>query len=331
MRENTLANTLDFRLLNEFQRDFPLHHQPFRQLAGHLGVPEGQVLERLRKLRDKGEISRVGPVFRPNTIGASTLAAMAVPAEQLESVARKLNAYPQVNHNYEREHHWNLWFVVTDTSDTALRATLRRMEAETGFEILVLPLVKSYFIDLGFDLKHGRHRHKPAGPEKPVRTRVELPPWSDALIQVAQHGLPLTSRPYRELARQAGLSEQQVIDGLKALLDAGIIKRLGVVVRHRPLGYAANAMVVWDVPEAQVEQAGNSLGRAECVNLCYQRPRVAGRWPYNPFCMVHGRDRDAVRDCVAELAGLPELAGARHEILFSRRCFKQRGAIYRHG
>ncbi len=324
------VQSLDFRLLNDFQRDFPLADQPYRMLANRLGVDESRVIERLRILQQQGEISRVGPVFRPNSVGASTLAAMAVPAERVEVVARRLNRFPQVNHNYEREHHWNLWFVVTDRDRANLEQTLARMEEDTGQSLLVLPLVKSYFIDLGFDLVSGSHRRKmtdDAGRQQPVA----LPPWADTLIAAVQHGLPLHPRPYLQLAREAGLTEDQVIDGLRQLLDAGVIKRLGVVVRHRSLGYQANAMVVWDVPDSRVDDAGRTLAKASCVNLCYQRPRVAGRWPYNLFCMIHGRSREVVRACVDELAALTALRGVAHAVLFSRRCFRQRGAVYRHG
>ena len=111
-----MDSALEFRLLNEFQRDFPLCPAPFAELAARLGVGERTVLTGLEKLRREGKISRVGAVFAPKRIGASTLAAMAVPAQQLEAVAAAVNRFPEVNHNYEREHRFNLWFVVTAAS-----------------------------------------------------------------------------------------------------------------------------------------------------------------------------------------------------------------------
>ena len=119
-----MDDALEFRLLNEFQRDFPLCPAPFAELAARLGVGERAVLGSLEKLRREGKISRVGAVFAPKRIGASTLAAMAVPPDRLDAVAAAVNRFPEVNHNYEREHRYNLWFVVTAASEGRLQATL---------------------------------------------------------------------------------------------------------------------------------------------------------------------------------------------------------------
>ena len=136
-----MDDALEFRLLNEFQRDFPLCPAPFAELAARLGVGERTVLTGLEKLRREGKISRVGAVFAPKRIGASTLAAMAVPAPQLEAVAAAVNRFPEVNHNYEREHRYNLWFVVTAASEGRLQATLGAIAKAAGHPLLALPLL----------------------------------------------------------------------------------------------------------------------------------------------------------------------------------------------
>ncbi|MBI2992815.1 MAG: AsnC family transcriptional regulator [Gammaproteobacteria bacterium] len=144
---------LDRRLLDGFQKDFPLSATPFADIAAALGVAEKVVLQRLhRHLRD-GTVSRIGPVFRPHTIGASTLAAMSVPAAELDAVAGLISGYAEVNHNYEREHRFNLWFVVTAADPQRLESVLSDIERQTGFEVLRLPLVEDYHIDLGFALQ----------------------------------------------------------------------------------------------------------------------------------------------------------------------------------
>lgn len=149
-----------------------------------------------------------------------------------------------------------------------------------------------------------------------------------ALIGAISRGLPLVSRPYAALAEQLNCSEQAVIDGIARLSQRGDLKRFGVVVRHRRLGYRANGMVVWDIPDARVEQTGRQISRFEFVTLCYQRPRRPPRWPYNLFCMIHGRDREAVGRQVETIAAECGLNQVPRQILFSRRCFKQRGAAY---
>ena len=151
--EKPPLDDIDRRLLNEFQRDFPLSPTPYTDIARHLGISETLVIERLRVLQTAGTVSRIGPVFRPNRIGASTLAAMAVPSDQLEAVAALVSAYAAVNHNYEREHDYNLWFVVAAADEAQLAAVLVDVAQRTGIEVISLPMLEDYHIDLGFDLR----------------------------------------------------------------------------------------------------------------------------------------------------------------------------------
>ena len=148
-----MLTEIDRRLLNDFQQDFPLSTTPYVDIAHTLGISEAEVLTRLAELRSAGAISRVGAVVRPNTVGVSTLAAIAVPPEHLESVAAIVSGYAEVNHNYEREHRLNLWFVVTTPDAGRLSAVLDEIAARTGHEVLSFPLEQDYHIDLGFELR----------------------------------------------------------------------------------------------------------------------------------------------------------------------------------
>jgi len=148
-----MTSEFDRRLLNDFQHEFPLTPTPYADMARALGVSEDEVIARLRELKQSGAVSRVGAVLRPNTVGASTLAAMAVPAEELEPVAAVVSGYAEVNHNYEREHRLNLWFVATAPDAARLQAVLDDIAARTGYEVLSFPLVEDYHIDLGFELR----------------------------------------------------------------------------------------------------------------------------------------------------------------------------------
>ena len=145
-------DALDRRLLDDFQRDLPLTPRPFAVLAERLGTDETAVLERLRRLQEQGAISRIGAVVTPHRAGRSTLAAMAVPDNELDEVAELVSSYAEVNHNYEREHRLNLWFVVTAPSDARVEAVLGEIETRTGLPVLDLPLVEAYRLDLGFAL-----------------------------------------------------------------------------------------------------------------------------------------------------------------------------------
>ena len=262
------------------------------------------------------------------------LAATAVPESKIELVAEAINSYTQVNHNYEREHHFNLWFVVTAENEEVLQQTLDNISQEIGYKVLSLPLLKEYHIDLGFrmqlkdrkDIDNVDNSNSISSHTLPIETQLAS---AEDLIEIIQSGLPLVARPYKEIAERLGWSEEMVIDKLKTMVDGGIIKRLGIVVRHHELGYRSNAMVVWDVADEKVDAIGKKLGMQDCVTLCYKRPRMLPEWPYNLFCMVHGRDRDEVLECIETMSEGLGLQDVTHTVLFSGRRFKQRGAIYR--
>ena len=145
-------SALEKCLLNEYQRDFPLCASPFALIADQQGVTEEEVIETLESLQQRGLISRVGPVFAPQRAGASTLAALSVPGDELQRVADIVSDFEEVNHNYEREHSFNLWFVVTAKDEAHVQRVLDAIEEQTGLAVLNLPLERSFYIDLGFPL-----------------------------------------------------------------------------------------------------------------------------------------------------------------------------------
>jgi DNA-binding Lrp family transcriptional regulator len=157
---------------------------------------------------------------------------------------------------------------------------------------------------------------------------MDVTAFDKRLLAAIQEGLPLDPRPYARVAERLGTTEETVIDRLAALCRHGLIRRFGVVVRHHELGYCANAMTVWDVPDDIVAEAGQRIAAMAGVTLCYRRPRRRPDWPYNLFCMVHGRNRDAVEAAVDRITQDAGLAGLPRAVLFSRRRFKQRGARY---
>lgn len=150
------------------------------------------------------------------------------------------------------------------------------------------------------------------------------------LVATLQHGLPLVSRPYAEIARKIGSTEEEVINYIQLMQAEGDIKRFGIVVRHRKLGYKSNAMVVWDIPEDRVDELGQCFGQFDFVTLSYRRPRHLPDWPYNLFCMIHGQDREDVLNNLRLMIESCAVTDINHEVLFSSRCFKQRGAVYIH-
>lgn len=317
---------LERRLVDGFQRDFPLVARPWSAIAARIGTTEREVLGIVQRRLADGVLSRVGAVFRPNVIGASTLAAIAVPPERLDAVAGIVSSRPEVNHNYAREHAVNLWFVATAADAQELETVLDAIARDVALPVLRLPLLRDWWIDLGFPLD-GPGRRSLVNPLARAAVRLPLDARDRALVGALEDGLAAETRPFAALARRAGVPEDWAVVRIATWIARGAISRFGLVVRHRALGFTANAMCVWDVPDDVADTAGTALARESGVTLAYRRARTDG-WPYNVYAMLHGRERAAVesrRDAIAGTTGLDRFP---HETLFSTRAYKQRGARY---
>jgi DNA-binding Lrp family transcriptional regulator len=310
-------------LYDSVQRGFPLDERPYRALAQRLGSDEQTLLALLARGLEQGRISRIGAVFAPGVIGASTLAALAVAPDRLADVARQVSAHPAVSHNYAREgHRYNLWFVAGARDRAALDQALGEISHATDRTVLDLPLECEYHIDLGFAL--APHAPLPRAP-RPALQRPSLDDDDWRLIAALEDGLALTPWPYDDLAQRSALTPQRVLERLGQWLDAGVIRRIGAVLQHRRFGYTRNLMCVWDWPDATVDATGAQLAQLAPVNLCYRRTRRAPHWPYNLFVMLHPRD---ATEAARSLQLLAQTAAAPHLVLPSVACYKQRGTRY---
>ena len=146
-----------------------------------------------------------------------------------------------------------------------------------------------------------------------------------AIIVATQGGLPLVARPYHAIAEQLQLDPEDLMARLRRLHTVGVIRRFGAVPNHYAIGYKANGMSVWDVPDARVDELGEAVGGFEFVSHCYCRPRRLPQWPYNLFAMVHGKSRDEVEQQVALIAAFLGEQARSHTILYSTRILKKTG------
>jgi DNA-binding Lrp family transcriptional regulator len=321
-------NWLQRRLIDEWQGGFPLGERPFAVLAERLDASEDAVLQALGDLLADGTLTRFGPLYQIERLGgAFSLAALQVPEAEFERIADIVNAFPEVAHNYRRDHVFNLWFVLATETPTGMSETVARIAAATGLPVFNFPKEREYFIEARFAV--GARRVGLSEPRAERRTTSSLSPERLAelrpLILATQAGLPLTEQPYHALAAQLDSDAATVIADLQALLDAGAIRRIGVVPNHYRIGYAANGMTVWDVADAVVDELGQQVGALEFVTHCYRRPRHRPAWPYNLFAMAHGASRDEVAakaDRIAEILG--DACRAR-DILYSTRILKKTG------
>lgn len=145
------------------------------------------------------------------------------------------------------------------------------------------------------------------------------------LVRELQKGLPLVSRPFKEIASRLKMTEEELIEKIRSFIEGGQIRRFGAAVRHQDLGFVSNAMVVWDVPEAKVAEVGPIMAGFEQVSHCYQRPRYPG-WPYNLFTVVHGKSRE---ECIQAAESLARATGLdKYRLLFSTAELKKSSMRY---
>ncbi|MDY6818625.1 MAG: Lrp/AsnC family transcriptional regulator [Halobacteriales archaeon] len=325
---------LDARLIDEYQSGFPVTERPFRAVAAELATTEEDVLTRVTRLREQGIFRRFGAVLNPPVIGSSTLAAIAAPADRFDEIADIVNGYQQVNHNYRRDHDWNMWFVVTASTRERRDEILTEIESRTGQSVLNLPMLTDYYIDLEFPVVNDDRFARESLTETDVsatriseQARSDLTDLEARLLLEIQDGFPLTATPYRDIADSLGVPVGDVLAAIETLQADGCIKRIGCIVNHVVTGFDSNCMVVWDVPDAELDDRGLEVGRLPAVTLCYHRPRRPDQdWPYNLFTMIHGREATAVDAQIDELA--TDYLPFDHERLYSTETLKQTGAQY---
>lgn len=155
--------------------------------------------------------------------------------------------------------------------------------------------------------------------------RIKTDPVTRKIIEATQHGLPLSKRPYHDIAVRLDMAPQLIMQRIEEMLELGIIRRIGVVPNHYALGYHANGMSVWDIPDDKVQYFGEIIGKLDFVSHCYLRPRHPPHWPYNLFVMIHGRNRDVTEGMVRQIAELLGENNRGHDVLYSTKLLKKTG------
>jgi len=318
----------DKALMSVIQSNFPVDRRPFERLAAYLDADAEDIARRVRQMRGDGVIRRLGAVFDSRNLGyVSTLVAARIDPDRLDEVAAEVTKLAGVTHNYRREHVYNLWFTLTSESPQRLEEILEDLRGRIGTrELHSLPALKVYKIRVNFQFAESSEAIDAAvSHDRAFSTPHQAPtePLSDdrkQLVRLLQENLPDSHKPFDEIADKLGWSVGRVLEQIEDWLAAGVIRRLGAVVRHQRLGFRANGMAVLDVPEDREDEIGAILARRSEISHCYCRPRLPD-FPYGLFAMVHGRDRQEVRDLVASLAG--ELKIDNYDVLFSTTEYKK--------
>ncbi len=321
MTEMNLDN-IDQKLLNRMQVKFPMVSHPFAGIGQELGIAEDEVIRRVKRLGDSGIIRQIGPLLDARKINyKTTLVAMRVAGSELERATELLADYP-VSHAYERDNYFNLWFTLALPASADIDNELKKigspLKAEACFS---LPAIKLFKLRVYFS-SGGDEPAELADSQKGVTSQhqTELSIADRRVINEIQQDLPLVPRPFSDMAARLEMNEDEFLEQCQSLLERGIIRRFSVAVNHRQVGFTANGMTCWAVPEEKVDAAGERLASLREVSHCYER-RTNALWKYNLFAMIHGHTREACQQIADKVS--VEMGLGDGLLLFSTREFKK--------
>lgn len=329
MQANQQLDEVGKRLLNEIQWVFPLVDRPYLEIAVKHGVSEQDVMRRVAALKKMGIIRQINAIFDTRRLGyKSALVAFSVKPDKLDQVADVINEHPGVSHNYERNHEYNMWFTLAVPPGTDMKNDLDRMAALDGvIKYRVLPTLKLYKIGVRLDMvNEDAEKPKPTDEVKELNPeKVQLSERDKEFIRELQKDLAVVPEPFKEPADNLGITTDELFAKAREYESIGIMRRFAAILRHRDAGFVANGMVVWHVPEDNIDEVGFKLAAFPQVSHCYRRP-VYPDWRFNLFSMVHARSLDAAEKMAAEMSGT--IGVKDYQILFSSREFKKERVKY---
>ncbi len=325
--EEAAAQQLDIvdrRLLDLLQRDFPPTTQPFAAIGERLGLPEEEVLARVRRLKspdEKGLIRQISAIFNTSALGyKSTLVAMQVPQDEIERAAAAINGHPGVSHNYQRDHAWNLWFTLAVPPDEDLESTVQALvEKAGGYPYRLFPALRVFKIAVQLDIEGASGISAVDSPQG-SRPTPALTVRDRAFIRELQKDIEIVSQPFADVAERLGVSQEEVVAWLQQAKAAGWLRRFAAILRQRQAGYVANGMVAWRVPQDSIERVATVAASLPQVSHCYQRLTYPD-WPYNLFTMIHAKSKENCQAVAREIS--QETGVSDYVILFSTKEYKK--------
>ena len=298
-------DSVDKKLLNLLQWDFPLDVRPFHILAEKVGVSEQNVITRIHKMKQSGIIRQISAIFDTRMLGyKSSLVAMQIDENAIDKVAMKISEHRGVSHNYKRDHQFNLWFTLAVPPNASLEDEVARLAKIDGVrKYRLLPTKKLFKIGVKLDMENPDTKN-PAPNENIRKKDIERRPISNDDIEKIielQKDIELVSRPFLNMSKRLAMTEEQVINHVMMFEEIGIMRRFAAILRHQKAGFVANGMVTWKVPPERIQEVANVAISFSQVSHCYERP-VYEDWPYNLFSMVHARSKEACERIALEIS-----------------------------
>ncbi|NOQ44443.1 MAG: Lrp/AsnC family transcriptional regulator [Nitrosopumilus sp.] len=320
---------LDKELLNEIQWTFPLVTRPFDTIAKKFDVTPEIVKEHLNSLKKAGVLRQLSAIFDTRKLGyTSSLVAMEIESDKLEHVASQINRHPGVSHNYERDHEFNLWFTLAVPPGSDLKSEIDKFNVLKGIKkVRMLPTLQLFKIGVKLDMvDEKKHEVAPSEEKKEIKNVKFEPTEQDKdFIRELQKDMEIIDEPFVKAANNLGITETELFEKMKQYEDIGVMRRFAAILRHRQIGFTANVMIVWKVPEDRISEVGAKLGAFPQVSHCYERPTYSD-WPYNVFSMIHCKTHDEANDMAKTIKNQIQVDD--YQILFSSREFKKTRVEY---
>ena len=325
----TSMDNLDKEILNEIQWTFPLVSQPYHEIAKKFNVSVEEIKKHLINLKQSGVLRQLSAIFDTRRLGyKSSLVAMEIEPDKLDFIASQINRHPGVSHNYERNHQFNLWFTLAVPPGSDLKSEVDKFLKLDGIKkFRLLPTIQLFKIGVKLDIvDEKKHEVKPTEEKKKIQNVKFVPTEEDKeFIRELQKDLEIVDKPFLKASQKLGMTEDQLFDKLKHYENIGVMRRYAAILRHRDLGFIANGMIVWKVPEERISKVGEKLGAFPQITHCYQRP-VYNDWPYNVFSMIHCKSEEEAKNMAKQIQ--KEVHVDEYKILFSAREFKKTSVEY---
>jgi len=319
----------DKELLNEIQWTFPLVTRPFDAIAKKFDTTPEIIKEKLNNLKEIGVLRQLSAIFDTRKLGyTSSLVAMEIEHDKLEHVASQINRHPGVSHNYERDHQFNLWFTLAVPPGADLNSELEKFNVLNGIKkVRMLPTLQLFKIGVKLDMVDDKKHEVAPTEEKKEIKNIKFEPTEDDkdFIRELQKDMEIIDEPFVNAAKNLGITEDELFSKMKHYESMGVLRRFAAILRHRQVGFTANGMIVWKVPEDRITSVGETLGSFPQVSHCYERPTYDD-WPYNVFSMIHCKTHDEAYE-VAKIIQ-DQIDVNEYKILFSSREFKKTRVEY---
>ena len=310
------------KLMDLIQGDLPLCAKPFSKIAGQIQKSEDWVIEEIEDLKKSGVLSFLGPIYDTKAVGYRT-SLVAIDCEDIEKMAEIVSSYPGVSHCYERNDELNLWFTLAVPPSQGLAFVVKEMVQRSELNcnrILLLPSLKRYKLRVHFAMLAEQSCNSKRAVSRKLAKKVQFGSRSVETLRIVQDGIPLCPRPFFQLMGNTE-GEAELLERLKEDFRNGFIRRISALMKHRRMGFTANAMALWSVTPNRADEVGEKLASSDKVSHCYRRRR-APTWNFSHYAMVHGRSTEEVETEIRQLG--KNIGVDAGKILYSIKEFKKR-------